>query len=83
MRRLRKFIGTITGSRWRRWERACFIHESNRWDGLHREASRKFRERSRFADQKERQAAFNELMGFVHGRMFYGCQWMGPRPSAP
>ena len=68
MNRLRRFWQTITGQRARRWERACAIHESHRWDELERQAAAISRK--------------DEAYVRMHRRLF-GSRWIGPRPSAP
>lgn len=68
LRRILKFLSTITGQRTRRWERACAIHESHRWDELERQA----------AAISRKDEAYVRMM-----RLIFGSRWIGPRPSAP
>ena len=87
MNRLRRFWQTITGQRARRWERACAIHESHRWDELERHAAAEERRtrpkppRYRITPAYIRAKSNRERVNME--RLLFGSRWIGPRPSAP
>jgi hypothetical protein len=67
----------------RRWWTANFIHECNAWDEKDRQASQMYRN----ARLSGNEALISKTKAFAEwtyqNRAFFGCRWMGPRPSAP